>query len=401
MGNGDNGEGIDDIFAGDVQPVNPNNRLAKGPSTPTLTLDNTIDQEDTFIETQIDSMQDITGGYSPQAHQDVLDKVRNQRRARQQLEEKAEEYWKNNDKAISAAMGISHGSIMTLIYNTLGHVGVNLYKRDAQKAMGTLRSQISRVQSDVDKLQTRLEGKVQYIPPVSGESVDEALKQRKYVREMDKGLRYKLSEATDEARMLGYQYRNGIRALEGYRTKLSEIDEDISKLQNSKAKTASAQISKLQTEKAHQMREKEALEIKQREYEIELKNYEKKIDRLQAKSSFYDLIIRNGNTKISNMESYIDILDDYIKEGDEMRSVHDLLNDFRKLDESAEKVNVTIQVCDDIADDQLEQYKKVSEIYDSPNDRPLIHKVHEMTKQDQIASKKDMGRILDKLGIQV
>ena len=293
---------------------------------------------------------------------------------------------------------------MEQVYDGLAKVSgnrINLYKSDAQKAVKRLNVEKTVVQRDVDKFQARLEGKIEYIPLASVQNDEDAVKKRKRIRESDKGLKYRLAEATDEARILGHQYRNGLIALGKYRTQIASIDAEVEQLEESEDPSAAAKTANLQSERADTLREKEALEIEQREYERELKHYEGKIDRIQAKISFYDYLTRKGNSKLRRIENGLDILDDYIRERDDLKSVHELLNSLNGLDESQERINKAIERYDAIVGEELDRLSDVVDNDIEYSTRPLMQQVEGLSKEEQVATQKDMGRILGKLGIPI
>lgn len=343
---------------------------------------------------------DPTGGYSPEAHKDTLKKVRDRRGKRlQSATQKVEDYWAKTDRAVAEAMNIAPGFFMTQVYkavNKLSGGKISLYKRDARKAMERLRREAESVDVDIAKLESRLTGKVEYIAPTDAESVQK----RNYVKEEEKGLRYKLSEATDEARILGIEYRNGQLGLNEMREGLATIDSDIQELENGNDSAKEAKLGGLTGEKTKALREKNELELTQREYEQELVDYEKKIDRVQSKISLYESIIRKGNRKIRQLQAGIDILADYIQERDDLVSVHDLLRDLKSLDTEHERINKTIGVYDNVVGSQIQDLKETVERNDMEySTRPLMQQVDTMAQEEQVATQKDMGRILGKLGI--
>lgn len=404
-GNEGTGKGVDDLFSG-----GSGNRGAAGvmpgPAQPTArTLEKTLTAEgaEATEPASEDPMVDLTGGYSAEAHRATLAKVRDAKKKRLTQEEKAVEYWAKTDRKIAESMQIAPGAVMTAVYNALGHIGVNLYKRDARKAMAALRAEADKVQKDINKLESRMQGKVDYVSPIAGHASEEAMESRKFVREPDKGLRYKLAESVDEARILGYQYRNGLRALERFRKQIPTQENNIRGLQsNTSDPSAPAKVSNLQAELANIQREKTELEVEQREYEQELSDYEKKTDRLQAKASLYGCIVRRGNRKIRQLEAGIDILADYIQERADLVTVHDLLGSLNAIDEEHGRINETIRVYDGVVGEQLEHLQHVVESNDMEySTRPLMKQVDGMDKQDQVATQKDMGRILGKLGITI
>jgi hypothetical protein len=357
------------------------------------------------IETSLDDIENLeylTGGYSPESHRETLEKLRKERRERNSLEEKASDYWNETDKEVAKAMKIEPSPALVPVYNLLSSIGINLYKRDARRAIRKITREAKKIKSDVGKFYSRLEGRTEYISPHICHD-EKAAEPRKYVRDSDKGLRYKHAEALDEARILGYQYRNGMKALDKYRRKMASIDEDISALQSAADdRTADARLSNQQSEKSVILREKESIEQAQREYAQELVMYDKKIDRLQAKISFYEHMVRRGDKNIVQLEGAVDVLDDYIRERDGLLSVNELIRDLSKLDLKHDEIRKTIDIYDERVRLKLSELSETLEPnHQEYNDRPLIRDIAQMGIKDEVKMQKDMGRILGKLNIPV
>lgn len=344
----------------------------------------------------------ITGGYTPEEYQATLNKFREARKARLEKGNNPEEYWSDTERNMARAMGIEPNRVTALVYKVLGSVGINMYKRDAKKAVGRLKRLVDNTQIEVDRFQSKLEGKVDYYAKI-GTQPEKAVEARKYVREADKGLKYRLAEATDDARMRGYPYRNGIRALKAYRIEIAELDEDIKKLETEgNDPTTVAKVSALTAKRETLLAEKGALEGAQSEYAAELEYYEGKIDRIGAKITLYEAIVSKGNRKIQQVESAIDILDDYIREGDDLISVKDLLDKLRDLDAAHGRVKVAIEEGDHVVERKFKEIEYRATATDTDySTRPLTQQVQQANKQAQVATEKDMGRILGKLGIPI
>ena len=82
--------------------------------------------------------------------------------------------------------------------------------------------------------------------------------------------------------------------------------------------------------------------------------------------------------------------------------MHDLLGSLKSIDQQHARVNATLMVYDQVVGDQLSHLKHVVESNDMEySTRPLMKKVGDMEREDQVTAKKDMGRILGKLGIAI
>jgi predicted nucleic acid-binding Zn-ribbon protein len=349
----------------------------------------------------IEDRMSVTGGFSAEAHLATLDKIKEKRKQMAQGDKTEEETWKDYDRQIAEAMGIAPNQFMKHIYDALTHVGINLYKVDAKRSMDKFKAQDQKLRKELVRYEERLEGKVEYISPQSGLDIDKLLEKNKHVRESEKGLRYKLAEATDEARVLGYQYRNGIIAVAKYRDKISKMDQDIEALQqNVNDPTSTAKISKLQTEKTLLENEKGQYVMIQKDYESELQHYDKKIEQLQGRIALYEKVIKKGEKRLNTIESGIEILDDYVRHGEDLKGVHELLHEIVGLDDAQITITNGIKKYDEITGKQLDSINAIDDASgDGYSSRPLLAKIENSNKQDEVSSAKDMDRILTKLGI--
>ena len=143
------------------------------------------------------------GEYSIPVHQSVRKDIEEQMMSNGH---DTADYWATHTKEVAKALKVEPIGVSTTLYDviqTLSLGRVDLYERAALRSMTRLRRQSASIQADIDTLQTRIEGNVEYIPLANA---DEAtLDNQKRIRESDKGWRYRLSETRDRARVLGLQ----------------------------------------------------------------------------------------------------------------------------------------------------------------------------------------------------
>jgi len=105
------------------------------------------------------SWTDSAKQYSEERHRETLESVQDARRARQDLDTKATEYWYDHDRDIAQAMGTQPSPLLAKAYDALLLFGINLYRRDAKNAMGKLRREAKKVDAEISQIEKKTDWK--------------------------------------------------------------------------------------------------------------------------------------------------------------------------------------------------------------------------------------------------
>lgn len=358
------------------------------------TIDDKIGQH-----ASMDSGESSLGGYNVRDHKRVIDELKKRKQQDKDADKPYGQMIHDKKKDMADAAGITVNPILRTIDDVLSKYNLNpkwdIYGNVMKKHLGQATRLYEETLDELDAHKKTLEGKIRYIP-MTAPNIDE-YKKRKYVRESDKGLRYKREEIFDQLQIVLLNYEQGDMLKNNFEAKRDSYVSQISELRSQTNPANRSKILDLSASKSVIESDIRTLNEQQELYQDEMSDLECNLNDIEANIVVEEKAIRTTKRFLQNTRSKINGLSYHVKKNESNTSYERLIGKVRALDERTREYEGLLQGFDDILKFNLDQFDSAVPS-DGGASRPIVDDILAQKTEDAVVDRELIGRVRSRLG---